>query len=58
MNYYPMQCTTCGCVGNEEDGCEVGGECPTEGCDGIVTAALTPFTVVGGFAYDIGDFDR
>lgn len=34
----PMHCPTCGRYGNEEDGCEIGEECPDEECDGIIEA--------------------
>lgn len=36
---YPMHCPECGRYGNEEDGCEAGGDCPDEDCCGTIVAA-------------------
>jgi hypothetical protein len=59
---YPLQCKTCGCVGTEDDGIELGGECVTENCSGTVVRTLAcdmdhdcaePVTHIdaNGFAY-------
>lgn len=34
---YPYLCMGCGKVGTEDDMLELGGECPDEDCDGIIT---------------------
>ena len=49
----PMHCPECGCFGNEEDGCEVGEECPNEGCTGIVVGTLHRFYFTFGQAYNL-----
>lgn len=33
---YPFYCPECGRSGTEDDGCEIGGECPDEGCPGYI----------------------
>lgn len=38
MPDYRFCCTECGRVGTEDDGCELGGECPDEDCDGTIVA--------------------
>lgn len=32
----PFMCRTCGRIGNEEDLCELGEECPADDCDGTI----------------------
>lgn len=39
---YPFHCPTCGRSGTEDDGCELGGECPDEDCDGHIRRNADP----------------
>lgn len=39
---YPYRCMGCGKVGTEDDMLELGGECPDEDCDGIITFHRKP----------------